>query len=91
MRIRWTVPAAGDLESIKSYLQQHHPYLAEPTVRTIYQRIRSLKTTPNRGRSGHRIGTRELAVTPLPYVVVYSVKAETVEILHVYHGAQDWR
>ena len=28
---------------------------------------------------------------PLPYVVVYSVKAETVEILHIYHRAQDWR
>ncbi len=74
MRIRWTVPAVADLESIKNYLQQHYPRLAEPTVRAIYQRIRSLKTAPNRGRSGHRIGTRELAVTPLPYVVVYSVK-----------------
>ena len=91
MRIRWTVPAATDLESIKSYLQQHYPHFAEPVVRTIYRRIRSLKTSPHRGRPGHRGGTRELAVTPLPYVVVYSVKAEAVEILHIYHGAQNWR
>ena len=48
MHIRWTVPAADDLENIKSYLQQHYPYFAELTVRTIYQRIRSLKTSPNR-------------------------------------------
>ena len=39
MRIRWTVPAAADLESIKSYLQQHYPHFAEPAVRAIYQRI----------------------------------------------------
>ena len=91
MRIRWTVPAADDLESIKNYLQQHYPQFAEPTVRTIYQRIRSLKTTPNQGRPGQRTGTRELALTPLPYVVVYSLKAEAVEILHIHHGAQDWR
>ena len=91
MRIRWTVPAADDLQSIKNYLQQHYPHFAEPTVRTIYQRIRSLKTSPNRGRPGHRIGTREPALTPLPYVVVYSSEAEAVEILHVYRGAQDWR
>jgi toxin ParE1/3/4 len=90
-RIRWTLPAAGDLASIKNYLQQHYPHFAEPTVRTVYQRIRSLKTAPNRGRPGHRSGTRELALSPLPYVVVYSVKAESVEILHIYHGAQDWR
>jgi addiction module RelE/StbE family toxin len=91
MRIRWTVPAADDLASIKSYLQQHYPQFAEPTVRTIYQRIRSLKVAPYRGRPGHRSGTRELPLTPLPYVVVYSVKSEAVEILHIHHGAQDWR
>ena len=91
MRIRWTVPAAADLESIKRYLQQHYPHFAEPVVRAIYRRIRSLKTSLHRGRPGHRGGTRELAVTPLPYVVVYSVKAEAVEILHIYHGAQNWR
>jgi addiction module RelE/StbE family toxin len=76
MRIRWTVPAADDLESIKSYLQQRYPHFAESTVRTIYERIRSLKAAPCRGRPGHRNGTRELPLTPLPYVVVYSVKPE---------------
>jgi toxin ParE1/3/4 len=69
MRVRWTVPAADDLESIKNYLQRNHPHFAEPTVRAIYQRIRSLKATPYRGRPGHRSGTRELPLTPLPYVV----------------------
>jgi len=91
MRVRWTVPAVEDLDNIKGYLQRHYPHFAEPTVRTIYQRIRSLKTLPNRGRPGHLSGTRELALTPLPYVVVYSVKAQAVEILHIHHGAQDWR
>ena len=57
-------------------------------MRTIYRRIRSLKTAPNRGRPGHRSGTRELTLAPLPYVVVYSVNAEAVEILRIYHGAQ---
>ena len=91
MRIRWAVPAAEDLENIKNYLQQNYPNFAEPTVRAIYQRTLSLKTSPNRGRPGHRSGTRELALTPLPYVVVYAVKSEIVEILHTYHGAQDWQ
>ena len=91
MRIRWTAPAATDLAGIKNYLQEHFPQFAEPTVRTIYERIHSLKTAPNRGRPGHRTGTRELSLTPLPYVVVYSVRTEAVEILHIYHGAQDWR
>ena len=91
MRIRWTIPAADDLESIEHYLQQNYPSFAEPTVRTIYQRIRSLRASPYCGRSGHRLGTRELALSPLPYVVVYAIKLEAVEILHIHHGAQDWR
>jgi len=91
MRIRWTVPAAGDLANIKTYLEHHYPQFAEPTVRSIYQRIRALKKSPYRGRPGHRIDTRELPLAPLPYVIVYAVKAEDVEILHIHHGAQDWR
>ena len=91
MRIRWTVPAADDLQNIKNYLQQHYPQFAETTVRAIYQRIRYLKIAPNSGRPGHRSGSRELPLSPLPYVVVYAVKADAVEILHIYHGAQDWR
>ena len=51
MRIRWTVPAAEDLESIKTYLHQHYPHVAEPTVRIIYQRVRSLKTLPRPGQT----------------------------------------
>jgi len=51
MRVRWTVPAAGDLENVKNYLQHHYPHFAEPTVRTIYQCIRSLKIAPNPGQT----------------------------------------
>jgi len=91
MRIRWTVPAAEDLEGIAHYLRQQYPHLAGTTIRTIYLRIHSLKASPNLGRHGHRSGTRELVLTPLPYVVVYAVRADAVEILHIHHGAQDWR
>jgi len=63
MCIRWTVPTADDLENIKNYLQEHYSHLAEPTVRTIYQRIRSLKSSPRRRRPGHRAGTQEPALT----------------------------
>ena len=42
---------------------------------------------------GYRDGTRELVLSPLPYVVVYRVDAEAraVHILHIHHGAQNWR
>lgn len=91
MRIRWTVPAAEDLDGIWNFLQRQYPHFAETTVRTIYNRIQSLKMSPYLGRPGQRSGTRELTLRPLPYIVVYAVEAETVEILHIHPGAQDWR
>jgi len=91
MRIRWTLPAAEDLESIRRYLELNHPQYAESTGRTIYRRVKALKTHPHRGRPGHKMGTRELTLAPLPFVVVYTVDGDALQIVHIYHGAQDWQ
>ncbi len=89
MRIRWTPAAATDLEHIKDYLTEHNPQFTESTVLGLYETILSLKTSPNRGRLGREEGTRELVVTRLPYIVAYRVKEQTVQVLHIFHGAQD--
>jgi hypothetical protein len=34
-------------------------------------------------------GTRELPFSLLPYIAVYRVIGDIVEILHIWHGAQD--
>lgn len=88
MRIRWTPAAAADLEEISEYLKARHPQYWQPTVRRLYQAIRSLKEWPNQG-SGREEGTRELLFLPLPYIAIYRVKEQTVEILRIYHGARD--
>jgi plasmid stabilization system protein ParE len=35
-------------------------------------------------------GWRELVFAPLPYIVVYLVTEEAVEITRIFHGTQDW-
>ena len=89
-RIRWTPAAADDLEHIYAYLSQHRPELAAPTVRDLYDRIRALKTMPFIGHSGRIEGTREFVHPRMPYIVVYRVKPDAVEILHIHHSAQNW-
>jgi addiction module RelE/StbE family toxin len=89
MRLRWTPAAADDLESIKDYLTQHLPSFAQSTILEIYQTILSLRSTPYRGRAGREEGTRELVLPRLPYIVVYRVKDNDVEILYIYHVAQN--
>lgn len=88
MRIRWTLAAAGDLESINNYLREHYPHYRQPTLRKLYDTIRSLKDSPYRGRPGGEEGTRELVFAPLPYVAVYRLREQTIEVLRVHHGAQ---
>jgi toxin ParE1/3/4 len=89
MRLRWTPAAADNLEAIADYLTRHFPSFATNTIREIYDTVVSLRTLPQRGRIGREEGTRELVVARLPYIVVYRIKANAVEILHIYHGAQD--
>jgi len=58
MRIRWTPAAAADFEHINDYLKEHHPHYRQPTLRKLYEAIRSLKNSPLRGRTGREDGTR---------------------------------
>ena len=74
MRIRWTPAAAADLEQINSYLKQRHPDYRQPTMRRVYEAVRSLKEWPQRGRVGREEETRELLLSPIPYIAVYRVK-----------------
>ena len=48
----------------------------------------SLETFSDRGRPGRIDGTRELVRAP--YIIVYRVRSEAVEILRIYHSAQNW-
>lgn len=88
MKIRWTPPAVQDLEGINDFLREHYPHYCLPTMRKLYRKIQLLRLTPYIGRSGRIEGTREILFNPLPYIVVYRVKGEIVEIWRIWHGAQ---
>jgi toxin ParE1/3/4 len=89
MRIRWTPAAAADLEHISEYLKRRQPQYRQATVRKLHGVVHSLKQWPDRGRPGSEDGTRELVFVPLPYVIVYRVSEQSVEVLRIYHTAQD--
>jgi plasmid stabilization system protein ParE len=90
MNIRWTTEAVANLENLCLHIAEDSPPAAFKTANEIYEGIEELVVFPNRGRKGREEGTRELVLAPLPYIAIYRVKDSTVEILHIYHGAQDW-
>ncbi len=90
MQLRWTQEAAADLESIADYLFEQTPDHAARLVRALYDAPATLLTFPNRGRLGRKEGTRELVMSPLPYIVVYAVRGDAIFIVRILHGAQQW-
>jgi toxin ParE1/3/4 len=91
MEVRWSLPAADDLERICEWIERNNPEAARRVARIIYDGCARLKDFPNLGRARRRMAGRlELTFAPLPYIVVYQVKSNAVEISRVFHGAQDW-
>jgi toxin ParE1/3/4 len=88
-KLRWSEASVQDLEEISEYLHRNHPSFAQETIQRIYNSARSLRQFPEKGRHGKLRGTRELALAPLPYVIVYSVHSERVHLLRIFHGAQN--
>jgi addiction module RelE/StbE family toxin len=92
VELRWSLPAAEDLERICERIERDNPDAAGQVARTIYEGCARLKDFPHLGRASSRMtGRRELVFASLPYIVVYRVTENAVEISRVYHGAQDWR
>ncbi|MFN0105394.1 MAG: type II toxin-antitoxin system RelE/ParE family toxin [Bryobacteraceae bacterium] len=69
MQLRWTEEAAADLEHIADYLFEHTPDRAVELALSVFDAPSALVTFPHRSRPGKKDGTRELVLSPLPYVV----------------------
>ncbi len=90
MRLRWTIPAAQDLYRIVQRVQEDNLTAASKVAETVYDGCGTLAQFPRRGREGRIPGTRELIFPGLPYIVVYQINDQSIEVLRIYHGAQDW-
>lgn len=89
MRVRWTTDAADDLERICDYVARERPEAARRLAFDVLRAIESLRDFPNRGRPGRVQGTREIVLTR-PFLAVYEVREEEVQVLRILHGARQW-
>ena len=64
--------------------------LRKPLPIGIWQAGLRLSETPHIGRLGVEPDTRHWVVQRTPYLIVYRVQDETLEILRVWHGRSDW-
>ena len=67
MEVRWSIPAAEDLEHICEWIERDSPEAARRVARTIYDECARLKDFPNLGRASRSMaGRREPHTTDSP-------------------------
>ena len=59
-------------------------------MRILYDGCSALSAFPQSGRIGRMEGRRELVFPALPYIAVYQIKENAIEISRIFHAAQDW-
>ena len=90
MNIVWRSQAEDDLFALVEYIALDSPQAALRIYETIRTSVNQLAIFPNSAKSGRLARTRELVIPGLPYIVIYAIIREEVQILAVHHGAREW-
>lgn len=89
MNVRFTQEARDDLAGIAEYISRENPVAARQVVGAIERATGRLSQFPQSGRVGAVETTRELVVPRLPFIAVYRVATDAVEIIAVFHAAKN--
>jgi len=91
-KIIWSDAAIADLQDIWAYIAQHSEEAATRVGRRILAHVRVLADFPFIGPAyprGSKGTLRQIAVRPYRIFYDVSEQSQTVEVLHVRHGARD--
>ena len=89
MKLRYTLPALADLNSILGYIAAHSPQGAKRIQGRIQGIIGLLLAHPDIGVRMDDPTVRRLTIRPYPYLVFYEI-AETEIIVHaIRHAARE--
>jgi len=86
----WLKRAIQDRDAQIDYIAQDNPLAAVSQGDRIDEQVDVLLEHPQMGRPGRKPGTRELVISHTPFVVVYRIKGQRIELLRLLHGAQKW-
>jgi len=90
LRLKWTRRALKQLAEAQNYIVEDNPAAAHEIGQRIHDALELLLTQPEMARPGRVAGTREWVVAHTPYFLVYRVREDTLQVLRVIHGKQDW-
>lgn len=90
MKLEWRPRALADVQALRGRVAREQPAAAARVAGRILAAAELLSMYPELGRAGRASGTRELAVARTRYLLIYRYHGDSVTILRVLHGAQNW-
>lgn len=89
-QISWTGPALADLRAIEAWLDEGaNPEVAARILSAISRRAKFLEDFPHGGCPSPS-GMRVLLVFDTPYLILYRIIDQRVQVLRVHHEREDW-
>ena len=90
-KCKWTPKSLDDLFLIEQYIAEDNPQASvDLTKKIVLTVVEQLSKFQNIGRAGRVYGTRELIIPKTPYIAVYKVRLDTIEVLRVLHTSMKW-
>jgi len=87
-RVKWLRKALQNLQQAYDYIAEDDPDAAAKVILKMQAGVNQLEEFPMLGYVGRVQGTRELVMANTPYVVIYRVKGNMVQILRVLHHSK---
>jgi toxin ParE1/3/4 len=88
MRVVWADSARLDFEKAMAFLKQHSPAGARRVGERILEAVGLLEQLPELAAASRHRGLRQLVVTRTPFLVIYRVHEDSVEVRAVVHAKQ---
>ena len=91
MKLRYTIRAVSDLETIADYLMRQSPQGAASVGRAIRKALANIREFPGLGRRQSLDDVRKVATRRFPYVIYYRVDwtANEVIVLTIQHTSRE--
>lgn len=88
-KIRWTLHASEDLESIAKFIAEDSPHYASLFVIAVLKVVERLTDFPRSGRVVSEVNDPNIREIILgSYRIVHRLRGEVAEILTIYHTAR---
>jgi len=86
----WFKRAINDRDAQIEYIARDNPLAAVSQGDRIEEQVDMLIDHPKMGRTGRKKDTRELVISRTPFIMVYRIKGQRIELLRLLHGSQQW-